>query len=464
MAVKSINYRAWQLYVNKTSSYVGDASSLYAIDYSKYESINLIERDDTYIKWVSTIYKKATVYISQYIIFNSITYNNAADLCKKVGVVIVNGKQHMLKLMPASFWLELPKEIYSSIHASGHLFITLQESNKFNAIRRDARTDAFGSHSMVDINSSTDEPLAFIPVLVPINNTVTISGEDADLGDKTTNFGVSYSVYDDDAEDNIYIKEELNGEIIREISNAVIGELYTFNITQGMYSMLIPHETNILKITANDGTDSSYRLYTFKKVNNAPTIVYEGNTSLGSIVSIPTIEYMVQDDIDKTVNITEKINDITLFTGNISTDTKRTVSISNEQWSKFVGDCTLEIIATNPSGESSTMLITFTKGTSNRLEVKTKPLAVEDMPEKISLEIDWTTANATGKAYVSNNALDARPIWEEMTSKINTNDVYLFANKTKEAENWAVSVRVVIEKDAGSTSEINIYGIRGTFE
>ena len=86
------------------------------------------------------------------------------------------------------------------------------------------------------------------------------------------------------------------------------------------------------------------------------------------------------------------------------------------------------------------------------------------MPTKISLELDWKTNNATGKVYVTNNAHDKIPVWEDMTGIVNTNNIYLFTNSEKTSEEWGISIKVVVFKDAGSTSEIDVFGIRGTYE
>lgn len=470
MATKYLKFRTWLLYSNMNSLYVGDSSSLNAIDFPKYSSISLGDKENSHISWVATLYNNETVYISQYVIFKNISYNDAEKLCDKVGIITIDNKSYAMKIMPVSFWINLSKDIYSTIRACGYSVITsTQTDDGFNVISRVPCTDAFSDYGIIkDKNLISDSEnnlsIAYIPVLVPINSEVSISGQDADFGDKTSGFGITYSVYDKDDSDSIYIKEELNGKIIREINDASLSELYTFNITSGLFSELVANEMNVAKITASDGNAVATRIYTFKKVNNDPVINYEGNASLGPVTDIPSITYSVSDDTGSTITVVEKLNNRIIYSENIKTNENRTVSISESQWAECIGLNTLEISANNSSGGASSISITFSKGSSNKLEVQTKPSIVESQPKKISLDIDWVTDNATGKVYVSNNALDEKPVWEDATSKVNTNDMYSFTNNEKLSDDWAISVKVIIEKDTGSTSEVSVFGIRGTFE
>ena len=462
-----IKFRAWLLYNKMTNFYIGKLSSLSAVDYSGYESISLSDYNNTYTDWVAYEYNTQKVYISQYVIFKNISYSKALSFCEKIGTVTINSKSYVAKIMPASFWLNMPSNISSSLHAYGHLFLTSTFSNSnCQVINRNDRNDRFSHDSYISTDSSKsgDVFVAFIPVLVPLNNEVNISGEDMDLGDKSTSFGITYSVQDKDANDSIFITEELNGKIVREIESAVCGQLYTFNITPGLLSELPIGETSIVKITASDGYNKAVRIYTFNRVSNNPTIVYNGSTNLGTLKNIPTISYSISDNNDSAVIITEKLNDKIIYSEKISTNNIRKTDITSAQWSGCVGPCTLEITAVNSNGGSETLTIYFSKGSSNRLEVMTKPSVSKTQPKNISLDIGWTTDNATGTIEVCNNALDEVVIWEDATKEIDGGNVYHFKNNSKTSEDWAVSIRIIIVKDSGSTSEVNVYSIRGTYE
>lgn len=467
---KILNFRAWLLYDKMTNFYIGKSSSQNAIDYSQYESISLYEHDSVAADWISYEYNASTVYISQYVIFYNMNYDEALFLCEKIGNININGKPYSAKIMPASFWLDLPKDVYTILHAYQYSFITSTFNNEFyHVVSRDSYSNAFNYTGYVDENSISEgaeekRSRAFIPVLVPVNNEVFISGEDLDLGDKSSSFSITYTVHDEDHDDSIYITEELNNKIIREIANAECDTLYTFSITPGLYSDLIENETNVIKITANDGYVTASRFYTFKKVSNNPIITYDGNPNLGSIPGIPELSYTVSDNNEDSIIVTEKLNGKVIHTETVSSGTARTIEITESQWLECIGVSTLEIVAENSSGGSSTFVITFARDNGNRLEVRTKPSVSSIQPSKISLNVGWTTDNATGTVYVANNALDENVEWEDATNEIENGEVYFFENSTKTSDNWAVSIKIVIEKDEGSTSEVNVFSIRGTYE
>ncbi|WP_432662465.1 hypothetical protein R9X47_18230 [Wukongibacter baidiensis] len=63
------------------------------------------------------------------------------------------------------------------------------------------------------------------------------------------------------------------------------------------------------------------------------------------------------------------------------------------------------------------------------------------------------------KVEVCNNALDALPTWEDCTEAFNSGEYYLFINKTKTADNWAVNYRITIEaNDSLESIEVDAIG------
>lgn len=63
---------------------------------------------------------------------------------------------------------------------------------------------------------------------------------------------------------------------------------------------------------------------------------------------------------------------------------------------------------------------------------------------------------------ITNNANDEDPYWENISYKIPTNSKYLFTNKTKTAENWAVQIRVTLERGT-ATGLCTINSITGNW-
>ena len=309
-----------------------------------------------------------------------------------------------------------------------------------------------------------DYNMYIIPILVTDNNPPTISGSDSNLGDKTKPFNVTFTVNDTDSRDTLSISCALNGTTYKNISNAVRNQQYTFEINSSMFSNLGINSTNTIKITVSDGKVSATRTYTFRKTNTAPVINYTGNNNLGIINSKPTIKYTVTDAEGDRITITERLNGKVLQTYTVNTGTSCTVNIPNMSWLGCGSSTnTIEINARDTAGGSNSKTITFRRAI-DRIEVITNPIKTNKAVTKISLEVGWNTANASGQVFVCNNAYDASPTWENMTNSVGSSLVYNLTNKTKTASNWGVSVKVIVKKDGGSTGEVSLYSIKGTYE
>ena len=309
-----------------------------------------------------------------------------------------------------------------------------------------------------------DYNMYVIPILVTDNNPPTISGSDSNLGDKTKPFNVTFTVNDTDSRDTLSISCALNGTTYKNISNAVRNQQYTFEINSSMFSNLGINSANTIKITVSDGKVSATRTYTFRKTNTAPVINYTGSENVGSIKSKASIRYTVTDAEGDDITITERLNGKVLQTYTVNTGTSCTVNIPNMSWLGCGNSTnTIEINARDTAGNSTNKSITFTRAI-DRIEVITNPITTSKAVAKISLEVGWNTANASGQVFVCNNAYDTSPTWEDMTSSVGSNLVYNLTNKTKTASNWGLSVKVIVKKDGGSTGEVSLYNIKGTYE
>ena len=304
----------------------------------------------------------------------------------------------------------------------------------------------------------------YLPVLELLNIPPTISGSDSNLGDKTQTFSVSYTVDDADSNDILTITEKLNGTTVRTINNAVRNQSYSFSVTTSQFANLALYETSTIEIIVSDGKLSATRTYTFRKTNTAPVINYTGSDNLGIINSKPTIRYTVTDAEGDEITITERLNGKVLQTYTVSSGTSCTVNIPNMSWLGCGNSTnTIEINARDSAGGSSSKTITFTRAI-DRIEVITNPIKTDKAVTKISLEVGWNTENASGQVFVCNNAFDAHPTWENMTNSVGSNLVYNLTNTTKTAAEWGVSVKVIVKKDGGSTGEVSLYSIKGTYE
>lgn len=103
---------------------------------------------------------------------------------------------------------------------------------------------------------------------ISLNNNPSISGEDADLGEKSTAFNIEYSVNDTDTTDAITVECYYDDELIVVTEDAVREQKYRFMISNEMLAPSPINSTHTIKIVASDGKGSTTRTYTFLKNRN----------------------------------------------------------------------------------------------------------------------------------------------------------------------------------------------------
>ena len=162
------------------------------------------------------------------------------------------------------------------------------------------------------VASSRGDSFGWRPVLEVLNTAPLISDSDRSLGDKNTNFSITYQVNDTDAGDALTVVEKLNGTVIRTVNNAQRNFNYTINIDIG--SVALGTHTVTIEVTDGKG-GSALRTFTFRRVNSAPTISGSdsslGDKNLGFIIT-----YRVNDADNDAVTVIEKLNGNTIKTIN----------------------------------------------------------------------------------------------------------------------------------------------------
>ena len=444
-------------------------------------------------KWIKTKLDNKTIYISKVFLDADMEINTIISNMKNV---TIDGIPYRMRLLSMDEWKSLDLEVLYQID-----FGICKNSYEKNPTEKDEdyyrkstacfRTltsttyassgnyEWFGGYDRVYhkryVTGNTTESAntdmypdqmkwGYLPVLELLDIPPTISGSDSNLGDKTQAFSIEYTVNDADPGDTLTVTEKLNGTTIRTINSAVRNQKYYFDINTSMFANLSLYDTNTITITVSDGTLSATRTYTFRKTNTAPVINYTGSDNLGIISSKPTIRYTVTDAEGDDITITERLNHKVLQTYTVSSGTECTVNIPNMSWLGCGNTSNaIEINARDSAGGSSNKTITFTRAI-DRIEVITNPIKTDKAVTKISLEVGWNTEGASGQVFVCNNGYDDSPTWEDMTDSVGSSAVYNLTNTTKTAAEWGISVKVIVKKDGGSTGEVSLYSIKGTYE
>ena len=77
--------------------------------------------------------------------------------------------------------------------------------------------------------------------------------------------------------------------------------------------------------------------------------------------------------------------------------------------------------------------------------------------QNIAVAVDCVYEGSFVSVYACNNAYDAEPTWEDVTTYVSANSIIKLNNSTKTADNWGLQVKVVINK--GDAPYISSRGI-----
>lgn len=293
-------------------------------------------------------------------------------------------------------------------------------------------------------------------ITVTNNSAPEISGRDEDLGGKKASFKINLSVSDKDS-DTVNVVAKLNGSIVKTINNIKLNTNYEIEIDAARFNALALNACNEIEISATDSKATSYRRYTFARINSAPEI---------------TIEKAIFGEQDKPFSFKYKVTDaendacsVRILFGSKVLDYKKDVELGKEQTYTFskldfakipAGEISIKIEATDANDGVSSKLVTFNKTINGCGYVFKKETAAKASQAIVSVsrKID---EKSMFKAYVCNNANDAAPTWEEVTDMMEK--IYTIKNDKKTAAKWAfgLKVEVVRGKDAGD-SYLNAIG------
>lgn len=420
-------------------------------------------------QWIEANLNGTKAYISVASPLHGMTPNNMLGQCKKV---TLGGILYRIALISANDWINLPKTVLAKMLKIGAFDFDVTTSDFFYKTgmdRDEVRTVTLKFDYVIDNGSfpanSAGQNLYYWPVLIVDNNVPIISGEDKNLGNKTSSFNITYSVSDADAGQELTVKEKLNGSIIRTLKNPTQNSTLTFTITDELFVSLSMNTTNTIEIEVTDGQATTYRRYTFVKTNSAPFITYTGQTDLGELTTKPSITYSVKDNEGDAITVTEKLNGEVINQFSATTNTNYTVGITDTFWLTCGSNTnTVEIIASDALGGSSSKTITFSRKITKLQIVMKNAIETDAKATKILVSPQWTTTGGVGKVEVCNNGFDSNPKWEDATTMVVLNRPYLFTNTSKTASKWGIKIRITVTKNQGYDGEVAIFGFGGAYE
>ena len=397
---------------------------------------------------------------------NRCMYNNNEKVCT------IENEKYTMRLLSESEWKSIPLNIITQIeweyeeNEYSHTLTSSFENGEGVWLFYQKRNNLWvrilwGNTEAGGATSSN----AAIYALVPVNNPPSISGSDLDLGNKTSSFSITYSISDEDSDQELTVKEKLNGSIIRTLKNPVKGNELTLTISEERFANLSVNSTNTIEIEVTDGQATTYRRYTFVKTNSAPFITYTGQADLGELTTKPSITYSVKDNEGDAITVTEKLNGEVINQFSATTNTNYTVGITDTFWLTCGSNTnTVEIIASDALGGSSSKTITFYRKITKLQIVMKNAIETDAKATKILVSPQWTTTGGVGKVEVCNNGFDSNPTWEDATTMVVLNRPYLFTNSSKTDSKWGIKIRITVTKNQGYDGEVAIFGFGGAYE
>lgn len=235
---------------------------------------------------------------------------------------------------------------------------TYSSNTSYRAVRGYGSARSWNYYDATVSNSN----VGFRPVLEILNTDPLISDSDRDLGDKNSNFTITYTVDDADSGDVLTATESLDGQTTK--SFAPTRNLVN-TISVDVDSLSLGKHT--VKVVVSDGQGgTATRTWTFTRTNSAPTISGSdgnlGDKNLGF-----TYAYTIDDADGDTLTVVEELNDETIRTiNNAPKGEELTVTITSEKLYALGLNSvnTLKITVTDGKGGTAYRRVTFKRTNS----------------------------------------------------------------------------------------------------
>lgn len=228
-------------------------------------------------------------------------------------------REEVITGLPAPVSSDLDTNLNTTDHNSAHnqlwhwvgVYSWCQETWAENASSRAFR--GYSSARLWTYNGAALQYalVGFRPVLEVLNTDPLISDSDRDLGDKNSNFTITYTVDDSDSGDVLTATESIDGQTTKSFA-PTRNSVNTITVPVDELSL----GSHTVKVVVTDGQGgTATRTWTFTRTNAAPTISGT-DTNLGDKNLGFTYQYTVDDADGDTLTVVEALNDETLRTIN----------------------------------------------------------------------------------------------------------------------------------------------------
>ena len=267
-------------------------------------------------------------------------------------------REEVITGLPAPVSSDLDTNLNTTDHNSTHnqlwhwvgVYSWCQETWAENASRRAYRGCSSARFWSNNSSGLRNVYVGFRPVLEVLNTDPLISDSDRDLGDKNSNFTITYTVNDSDSGDVLTATESIDGRTTKSFApTRNFKNTITVNVRE---LSLGPHTVKVVVTDGQGGTAT--RTWTFNRVNSAPTISGT-DTNLGDKNIGFTYNYTVNDADGDAVTVVEMLNDETLRTiNNAPKGEQLSVSITSEKLYALGLNTVNNLVITATDGQGGT--------------------------------------------------------------------------------------------------------------
>ena len=237
------------------------------------------------------------------------------------------------------------------------------------------------------------------------------------------------------------------GDLSCSVATTGTSMIYTIN------PIKIPDDAQTMLLKAwvfRSGEIQTYeRLFTF----NVPPEISGSDMNLGVKNSAFTVEFTVNDaNPSDVLSVACSLNDKIIYENtNINRDEQYSVEITNAMLSELgLGDRNEIILEVSDARSVVKRVYTFTKEVDldAYCEYVTNPIMLASRPTCITVGQAISSSKPVEvKVYVTNNALDNSPKWEDMSEEYRKGSVHYFSNKVCASDNYAIALRFVNAKE-----------------
>ena len=287
------------------------------------------------------------------------------------------------------------------------------------------------------------------PALRVLNAAPQITPASKSFGDLNKPQNIQYSVSDSDG-DTFSVAVNVDG-VQKELYEKQTGRSYTFQMSTYWDNMSLGNHT--VAITATDSNNAATTVtYTFKKVNNAPTVTPDSK-NLGDLKVPQNIEYTINDSDDNPLTVVVKVDNTEKERYTNQENGTKTFQMSKYWPSLELGNHTVVITATDIWNETATATYTFTK-TNGPAEAPTITSPLSGERRESSFYVEFTIgSDAEG---------DIQTVRIQTADNVDmTENLREFTQMEKKTDTGWIQVTSASNEDVKSVFRINVTGMSG---